>query len=171
MIGEMRDLATMSSALTAAETGHLVLSTLHTRGAAQSVSRIVDVFPAAQQQLIRIQLANVIEGVISQALLRRANGKGRVAAFEVMLGTTAIRNLIREDKLNQIPIFMESRPEDGMRLLHKDLERFVSDGTITVEEALTLTTGTKEAEAFTKKAEESMQTLRERVNKALREMV
>jgi twitching motility protein PilT len=168
MIGEMRDLETMSSALTAAETGHLVLSTIHTRGAAQSVSRIIDVFPAAQQQLIRIQLANVLEGVISQALLRRADGKGRIAAFEVMLGTTAIRSLIREDKLNQIPVFMESGREDGMRLLHKDLERLISEGSITAEEALTLTTGTKEAEALTKKAEESRQTVRERVKKATR---
>ncbi len=150
MIGEMRDLETMSSALTAAETGHLVLSTLHTRGAAQSVSRIIDVFPAGQQQLIRIQLANVLEGVISQALLRRADDKGRVAAFEVMVGTTAIRNLIRENKLNQIPVFMESGREEGMRLLHQDLEKLLLAGTITTEEALTLTSGIKEAEAMAK---------------------
>jgi len=166
MIGEMRDLETMSSALTAAETGHLVLSTLHTRGAAQSVSRIIDVFPAAQQQLITLQLANVLEGVISQALLRRADGKGRVAAFEVMVGTTAIRNLIRENKLNQVPVFMESGREEGMRLLHQELERLLLAGTITLEEALTLTRGTKEAEAMTKKAEESRQTVKERGNKA-----
>ncbi len=172
MIGEMRDLATMSSALTAAETGHLVLSTIHTRGAAQSISRIIDVFPAAQQQLIRIQLANVLEGVISQALLRRADGKGRIAAFEVMLGTTAIRNLIREDKLTQIPVFMESGREDGMKLMHKDLEKLISDGTITAEEALTLVPGIKDAEAKANatEAKQTAQTVKERVTKLLKDM-
>jgi twitching motility protein PilT len=144
MIGEMRDLATMSSALTAAETGHLVLSTLHTRGAAQSVSRIIDVFPAAQQQLIRIQLASVLQAVISQVLFERADGKGRIAAFEVMIGTTAIKNLIRDDKLNQIPIFMESGREDGMRLMSLDVKALFQEGLIFQEEATAFIQGSKD---------------------------
>ena len=170
MIGEMRDLPTMASALTAAETGHLVLSTLHTRGAAQSISRIIDVFPATQQQLVRIQLANVLEGVISQALLSRADGKGRVAAFEVMLCTTAIRNLIRESKLNQIPVFMESGQEDGMKPLHKDLERLISEGTITADEALMLLPGVKGVDLTGIHPAETKQTIIERFNRAIKEI-
>ena len=102
LVGEMRDLDTMAGTLTAAETGHLVFSTLHTCDASQTVDRIVDVFPPHQQQQIRIQLASVLEGVFSQQLIPHASGKGRVPAVEVMITTSAVRNLIREGKSHQI---------------------------------------------------------------------
>ncbi|MBM2824470.1 MAG: twitching motility protein PilT [Dehalococcoidales bacterium] len=136
MVGEMRDVETMSAAITAAETGHLVLSTLHTTGAPESVARIVAAFPAAQQELIRTQLADVLEGVISQVLLRRADGSGRVAALEIMLVTTPVHNLIRENKLNQLASFLETGSRVGMRTLEQDLEKLVTTGVITREEAL-----------------------------------
>jgi len=136
MVGEMRDLETMSTAITAAETGHLVLSTLHTIGAAESASRIIGAFPAGEQAQIRTQLAEVLEGVISQILLRRADGKGRVAAFEVMVGTTAVKNLIRQNQLSQIVSYLETGQRLGMRTLDQDLERLAALGVITPEEAM-----------------------------------
>ena len=102
LVGEMRDLETISTAITAAETGHLVFSTLHTIGAANTIDRVIDVFPPHQQQQIRIQLAAVLEAVISQTLIPHASGKGRKAAFEVMIANPAIKNLIREQKTHQI---------------------------------------------------------------------
>ena len=114
LVGEMRDFDTISTAITAAETGHLVFSTLHTIGAAPTIERIVDVFPAHQQNQIRGQLASVLEAVISQQLLPTIDGKSRVAAFEVMLGTPAIRNLVREDKAHQIPSIMQTSKKAGM---------------------------------------------------------
>ena len=102
LVGEMRDLETIGIAITAAETGHLVLSTLHTNGAAKTIDRVIDVFPPHQQQQIRVQLASVIQAIISQQLLPKADGKGRVGAYEIMIATPAIRNLIREDKIHQI---------------------------------------------------------------------
>ena len=114
LVGEMRDFDTISTAITAAETSHLVFSTLHTIGAAPTIERIVDVFPAHQQNQIRGQLASVLEAVISQQLLPTIDGKSRVAAFEVMLGTPAIRNLVREDKAHQIPSIMQTSKKAGM---------------------------------------------------------
>ncbi len=136
MVGEMRDVDTMSAAITAAETGHLVLSTLHTTGAPESVARIVAAFPAAQQELIRTQLADILEGVISQVLVKRADGSGRVAALEIMLVTNPVHNLIRENKLNQLASFLETGAKVGMRTLEQDLEKMLATGTITSEEAL-----------------------------------
>lgn len=117
LVGEMRDLDTISTAVTAAETGHLVFSTLHTIGAAPTIDRIIDVFPPHQQEQVRVQLASVLEAVISQQLLPTADGKGRVAAFEVMFSTTAIKNLIREDKTHQIPSTMQTGKKNGMVLM------------------------------------------------------
>jgi len=117
LVGEMRDLETMSIALTAAETGHLVLSTLHTVGAMQTVDRIIDVFPPYQQQQVRVQLANVLEGVISQQLLPTADGKERVGAFEVMIANSAIRNLIREEKTHQIQTAIQTGSKFGMKTM------------------------------------------------------
>ncbi|MGN1083630.1 MAG: type IV pilus twitching motility protein PilT [Lachnospiraceae bacterium] len=117
LVGEMRDLDTMATAITAAETGHLVLSTLHTTGAAPTIDRIIDVFPTAQQQQIRLQLSNVLEAVISQQLLPIVGGKGRVAAFEVMLGSPAIRNLIRENKTHQLNGLIQTSRKQGMQLM------------------------------------------------------
>ncbi len=117
LVGEMRDLDTIATAITAAETGHLVLSTLHTTGAAATVDRIIDVFPTAQQQQIRLQLSNVLEAVISQQLLPNLEGNGRVAAFEVMFGSPAIRNLIREGKTHQINGLIQTSRKLGMQLM------------------------------------------------------
>ena len=114
LVGEMRDFETISVAITAAETGHLVLSTLHTIGAASTVDRVIDVFPPHQQDQIRVQIASVLEAVISQQLLPRADVKGRVAAFEVMFGTPAIKNLIREDKTHQLPSIIQTSKKNGM---------------------------------------------------------
>ncbi len=117
LVGEMRDLDTISTAITAAETGHLVFSTLHTIGAAPTIDRIIDVFPPHQQQQIRIQLASVLECVISQQLLQTIDGKGRVAAFEVMHGTPAIKNLIREGKTHQINSIIQTSKKFGMQTM------------------------------------------------------
>ena len=116
LVGEMRDFETISVAITAAETGHLVLSTLHTIGAASTVDRVIDVFPPHQQQQIRIQFASVIEGVVAQQLLPRMDG-GRVAAFEVLIANSAIRNLIREGKSFQIPSIIQTARKDGMQAM------------------------------------------------------
>lgn len=117
LVGEMRDLDTISTAITAAETGHLVLSTLHTIGAAATIDRIIDVFPPHQQQQIRIQLASVIESVISQQLIPTSDGKGRVAAYEVMHATPAIKNLIREAKSHQITSIIQTSKKLGMQTM------------------------------------------------------
>lgn len=114
LVGEMRDLDTISIAITAAETGHLVFSTLHTIGAASTIDRIIDVFPPHQQQQIRIQLASVLESVVSQQLIPTADGKGRVAAFEVLHANSAVKNLIREAKLHQITTIIQTNKKLGM---------------------------------------------------------
>lgn len=116
LVGEMRDLETISIAITAAETGHLVFSTLHTNSAASAVDRMIDVFPPFQQQQIRVQLAGVLEGIVAQQLLPREGG-GRVAAFEVMLAVPAIRNLIREEKSFQIPSIIQTNKKMGMQTM------------------------------------------------------
>ena len=117
LVGEMRDLDTIATAITAAETGHLVFSTLHTIGAAKTIDRVIDVFPPHQQQQIRIQLAAVLEAVVSQQLLPLQDGKGRVAAFETMHANTAIRNLIREGKTHQIDSIMQTGRKQGMQTM------------------------------------------------------
>lgn len=136
LVGEMRDLETISIAVTAAETGHLVFSTLHTIGAANTIDRIIDVFPPFQQQQIRIQLADVIQCVISQQLLPRAAGRGRVGAFEVMIANSAIRNLIREGKTFQIPSTMQTNRKLGMQTMDDHLYELYQAGLITKENAL-----------------------------------
>ena len=117
LVGEMRDLETISIAITAAETGHLVFSTLHTIGADKTIDRIIDVFPPNQQQQIRVQLAAVLECVVSQQLLKRADGKGRVAALEVLFANNAVRNLIREGKTFQLPSVMQTGKRMGMQTM------------------------------------------------------
>jgi len=117
LVGEMRDLDTIATAITAAETGHLVFSTLHTIGAAPTIDRIIDVFPPHQQTQIRVQLASVLEAVISQQLLPTADRRGRVAAFEVMHGTIAVKNLIREGKTHQIESIMQTSKKFGMQTM------------------------------------------------------
>ena len=136
LVGEMRDFETISAAITAAETGHLVLSTLHTTGAAMTIDRIIDVFPPHSQQQIRTQLASVLKGVVTQTLLPKAGGKGRVAAFEIMLGTDAICNLIRENKCHQINSSIQTGQRQGMVLLDTYLANLVREGVVTMEAAL-----------------------------------
>ena len=135
LVGEMRDFETISAAITAAETGHLVMSTLHTIGAAQTIDRIIDVCPAGAQNQIRGQLASVLRGVITQQLLPLATGQGRCAATEILVGTDAVSNLIREDKCFQIPTLLQSGAALGMHSLNADLARLVSTGRITREAA------------------------------------
>ena len=135
MVGEMRDLDTISTAITAAETGHLVLSTLHTTGAANTIDRIIDVFPPHQQQQIRIQLAGVLESVISQQLLPKMFG-GRVAAFEVMHTNTAIKNLIREAKTHQIDNIIQTNRKLGMMMMDDAIMELYTRGDISMETAL-----------------------------------
>jgi twitching motility protein PilT len=136
LVGEMRDRETMEIALRAAETGHLVFATLHTQGVAQSINRMVDQFEAAQQDQIRAQLAITIQGVISQTLCRRADGKGRVAATELMRATPAIRAMIRENKLHQIYSALHSGKDEGMHTLDQSLADLVRQGEITFDEGL-----------------------------------
>jgi twitching motility protein PilT len=136
LIGEMRDLETISTAITTAETGHLVLGTLHTTGAAQTVDRIIDVFPPEQQSQIRMQVSQNIEGIISQTLVRRAAGRGRVAAFEIMVPTGALRNLIRDGKTYQLPASIQTGKNIGMLSLEQALYELMKKNIITKEDAM-----------------------------------
>ena len=136
LVGEMRDLETMAAAVTAAETGHLVLATLHTPSAPQTIDRIIDSFPAHQQQQIRVQLSTVLEAVLCQTLAPRADGSGRVAAIEVMIATAAVRNLIREGKTFQLPGVIQTGAQYGMRTLDQALASLMMSGAISREEAL-----------------------------------
>lgn len=136
LVGEMRDLETISTAITAAETGHLVLSTLHTIGAAATIDRIIDVFPPHQQQQIRIQLAMVLEAVVSQQLVPRADRSGRVAAFEVMHATVPIRNLIREAKTYQIGSIIQTNRKNGMNTMDDALIELCMQGVISADDAV-----------------------------------
>ena len=136
LIGEMRDLETISAALTIAETGHLVFATLHTNSAAESINRIIDAFPAHQQAQIRAQLAFVLEGVVTQTLLPRAKGKGRVAACEIMVCTPAIRAVIRDEKIHQIYSLMQAGKKHGMQTMNDALQLLYMSGEVTLEEAL-----------------------------------
>jgi twitching motility protein PilT len=136
LLGEMRDLETISTALTAAETGHLVFATLHTRGAAATIDRILDVFPGEQQAQVRAQLASAIEGVVTQTLLPTADGRGRVAAMEIMLPDYAVRNLIRQRKLEQMYSVIQTGTARGMQTLEQSLAELVQRGSVTTEVAL-----------------------------------
>ncbi|CEH32651.1 type IV pilus twitching motility protein PilT [Romboutsia lituseburensis] len=136
LVGEMRDPETVSIALTAAETGHLVFSTLHTVGSAKTIDRIVDMFPAEQQQQIRTQLSTVCEGVISQQLIQTIDGRNRVAALEVMIATPAIRNLIRENKTYQIQNIIQTSSKLGMQSMDQELVNLYRQGRISRESVL-----------------------------------
>lgn len=135
LVGEMRDLETISTAITAAETGHLVFGTLHTKSAPNAIDRIIDVFPPEQQEQIRIQLADVLECVIGKSLLPKIGG-GRVAAYEILVVTPAIRSLIRQNKSFQIPGTMQTSRRQGMQLLDDALADLVRKGVVTIDSAL-----------------------------------
>jgi twitching motility protein PilT len=137
LIGELRDLETIESALRIAETGHLTFATLHTNSAAQTINRIIDVFPAHQQGQIRTQLSLVLEGIVCQALLPRADGKGRCVALEIMVPNPAIRNLIRDDKVHQIYSTMQTGQEKmGMQTMNQCLATLYQKRLITLEAAM-----------------------------------
>jgi len=136
IVGEMRDLETMATAVSAAETGHLVLGTLHTIDASQTVDRLIDIFPPAQQTQMKLQFSQLLEAVICQALIPKATGHGRIGAFEIMTGNTAIRNLIREGKTHELNGVMLLNQNSGMQTLDQSLAALVNKGLIKKEEAL-----------------------------------
>jgi twitching motility protein PilT len=136
LLGEMRDLETIGTALTAAETGHLVFATLHTQDAPSTVDRLIDVFPAAQQEQIRVQIASTLQGIVTQTLLPTVDGKGRVAALEVLLPDDAVRNLIRQAKVEQIYSVMQTNTARGMQTLEQAMLDLVRHGKITTDVAL-----------------------------------
>ena len=151
LVGEMRDPETIEAALTAAETGHLVFSTLHTNSTIETINRIVDVFPAEKQAQIRTQLSFVLVGAIAQKLIKRKDGRGRVAATEVFIPTPAIRNLIRENKLHQIYSMMQTgQAATGMITMNQSLAKMVAEGIIDLEEAKKISPDTKELETLIK---------------------
>jgi len=136
LVGEMRDLETISMALTAAETGHLVFSTVHTISAGETVERIIDVFPPHQQNQVRMQIAGSLLGIVAQTLIPTLDGKGRVPALEIMIANPAIRNLIREGKVHQIPSTIQISKKDGMQSLDQSLKDLVIEGKISQEDAV-----------------------------------
>ena len=136
LVGEMRDLETIAQAITAAETGHLVFSTLHTNSASQTISRVVDVFPPHQQEQIRVQLADALLGVVAQTLIPTLDGRGRVAAVEIMVATPAIRNMVRENKVHQLPSAIQTGAKEGMQSLDQHLKSLVKMHRISPEDAL-----------------------------------
>src|SRR5438876_9084447 len=136
LVGEMRDLETISTALTAAETGHLVFGTLHTQSAPSTIDRIIDVFPAEQQEQIRIQIASSLQGVVTQALLPTADGMGRVPALEVLLPDDAVRNLIRQGKVEQIYSVMQTNTSRGMQTMEQSLADLITRGVVEFEAGL-----------------------------------
>ena len=144
LVGEMRDLETVSAALTIAETGHLTLGTLHTNSCAQTINRIIDVFPTSQQAQVRAQLSLVLEGVLSQQLIPTADGRGRAMALEIMVATPAIRNLIREEKVHQIYSAMQAGQKFGMQTMNQSLAELVQKRRISREEALNRSTLSEE---------------------------
>lgn len=135
LVGELRDLETISAALTIAETGHLTFGTLHTNSAPKTISRIVDVFPASQKESIRVQLSMVLEAIISQALLPKISG-GRVVATEILVPNAGVRQIIRDDKIHQLQGMMEIGAKDGMHTMNSDLARLYNDNTITLSDAM-----------------------------------
>jgi twitching motility protein PilT len=148
LVGEMRDLTTIQLAMSAAETGHLVFGTLHTSTAAKTVDRIIDVFPTDQQEQVRAMLSESLKGVICQQLLKTAEGKGRVAALEIMLGTPAIANLIREGKTFQIPSIIQTAKKDGMQLMDQHLLDLLKTKQVNPEEAYRCAVDKKQFEQY-----------------------
>jgi twitching motility protein PilT len=140
LLGEMRDLETITTALTAAETGHLVFATLHTQSAPSTIDRIIDVFPGEQQGQVRMQLANSLQGVVTQTLLPRADGTGRVCALEILFMDDAIRNLIRQGKIEQVYSFMQTGARRGMQTMEQSLAELIEKRVVNVSDALSRTT-------------------------------
>jgi len=150
LVGELRDWETISMAITAAETGHLVFATLHTNSAAQTIDRIIDSFPASQQNQIRAQLSGNLLGVISQRLIPRVGG-GRIPAVEVMKANAAVRNLIRENKIHQIDLVINTSADEGMISLNSSLAKLVKAGEISIEDAITYSTNANDLKMLLRK--------------------
>lgn len=148
LVGEMRDYETISAALTAAETGHLVLSTLHTTGAAQTIDRVIDACPAGSQNQVRTQLAGVLKAVLTQSLMPTADGMGRIAGTELLIGTDAVMNLIRESKTHQMNSVMQAGGAAGMHTMNMDLMRLVSQNKITRQTAYQYTNDRRDLEQY-----------------------
>lgn len=148
LVGEMRDLETIQLAMSAAETGHLVLGTLHTNTAAKTIDRIVDVFPTDQQAQIRVMLSESLKGVVCQQLLRTVDGKGRAAAFEIMMGTPAVGNLIREGKTFQIPSIIQTSRKDGMQLMDQNILDLLKTRRVSPDEAYRCAIDKKQFEQY-----------------------
>ncbi len=148
LVGEMRDLETIETALTAAETGHLVFGTLHTQDAPATVDRVIDAFPAGQQNQVRVQLASVLQGVVSQSLLPTIDGKGRVAATEILLPDDGTRNLIRQNKVEQIYSIMQTSNSRGMQTLEQSLAQLINASKVTREVAMAVTSRPRELEGL-----------------------
>ncbi len=161
LVGEMRDLESISFALTLAETGHLVFATLHTNDTAQALDRIVDVFQADRQAQIRVQLANALTGIVYQRLVPRLGG-GLVAAFEVLVANSAVRNLVKEGKTNQLRNIVSTHLSEGMQTLEKDLTRLVAEGVVDLDQARLVSLFPKEVEAPVPVGEEPTETTRRR---------
>jgi len=138
LVGEMRDYETISLALTAAETGHLVFGTLHSSSAAKTVDRIIDVFPSGDKEMVRAMLSSSLQGVISQSLLKRSDGRGRIGAFEILVGTNAVRNLIRENQITQIFSMIQTGSRYGMTSMEDSVKALVQQGVVSREEAQTV---------------------------------
>lgn len=151
VVGEMRDLETIATALTAAETGHLVLATLHTPDAPQTIERIIDVFPPYQQQQVRLQLSSVLQGVISQKLVLRASGRGRIMVPEIMIATAGVRNLIRERQVEQLRSTIQTGGQYGMRTFDKSLKELYEKDIISYQTALDMSTDVNELKALMSK--------------------
>jgi len=152
LVGEMRDLETVQAALTIAETGHLTMGTLHTNSCAQTMNRVIDVFPTSQQAQVRAQLSLVLEGVLSQTLVPTADGRGRAMAMEIMVATPAIRNLIREEKIHQIYSSMQAGQKYGMQTMNQSLCDLVNKRRITREEAINRSTQPEELDQLLRSA-------------------
>ena len=148
LVGEMRDYESISAALTAAETGHLVMSTLHTTGAAQTIDRIIDACPSGMQNQVRTQLASVLNGVITQCLIPNARGNGRVVATEILVGTDAVCNQIRENKCHQLGSLMQAGSSAGMHTLNGDLARLIQNGLINRQQAYKYSNDVSELEQY-----------------------
>src|ERR671939_1476597 len=152
LLGEMRDLETIATALTAAETGHLVFATLHTQDAPSTVDRLIDVFPAAQQEQVRVQIAATLQGVVTQTLLPRIDGTGRVAAVEILIPDDAVRNLIRQAKVEQIYSVMQTGTQRGMQTLEQHLADLVMRGVVGLDVALNRSSRPEQLEALLQRA-------------------
>ena len=148
LVGEMRDYETINAAITAAETGHLVLSTLHTTDSASTIDRIIDVFPGHQQKQIRTQLASVLVGIVGQTLIPKTDNSGRIASLEIMIATDSIKAMIRDDKIHLIPSAIQTNKQIGMRLRDQDLARLVKEKTISIENALERCTNADELHRY-----------------------